>query len=97
MKAGWKTRPAERQYFEGKLAARMERAMSLAKAEAKMQALRMANNPTNNHDRWINLANPGKTRRQWDQEQRAKGVPEIQIRTGSGRAGKTQIILGENT
>ena len=62
MKAGWKTRPAERQYLEGKLAARMERAMSLAKAEAKMQALRMANNPTNNHDRWINLANPGKTR-----------------------------------
>ena len=44
MKAGWQTRPAERQYFEGKLA-----------------ALRMANNPTNNHDRWINLANPGKT------------------------------------
>ena len=68
-----------------------------AEIEARREAcgIEMAERNRQQHERWINLQNPGQTRHQWEQEQRAKGVPESQIRTGSVRAGKTQIIFGE--
>ncbi len=70
MKAGWKTRPAERLYFENKLELRQLRIMQRAADKAKVDAFKAEANA-----RWINLANPGQTRHQWEQEQRAKGIP----------------------
>lgn len=64
MKAGWKTRIAERQYFEAKLAARQERVMRRAADQAKLDALKTEANARAESrpelfQRWINLANTG--------------------------------------
>lgn len=86
MKAGWKTRMDERRYFEDKLELRRWKIAQKAMAEAMAQAIvHEAAVRAEMHEPWINLTNPGQTRHQWEQEQRAKGVPASQIRTGSVR------------
>lgn len=77
MRAGWKTRMDERLYFEEKLDARAERfaTWKLAKCRAEFERKKAA--------AWINLTDPGQSRREWEREQLSRGYNWDEIKTGA--------------